>query len=117
MKDSNGKKQTAILWILGILVIILIAIIVGLFIKQAKIKKQEVLANNKTTQMKQELTQVKNETKQSEKSVNDIANSIKTDDKINIVGEWKAVKAIDENGISNSGSSSNFKLKRVYGIY
>jgi hypothetical protein len=27
------------------------------------------------------------------------------------------VKVIDENGISDSGSSSNFKLKRVYGIY
>ena len=62
MNESNGKKQVAALWILGVLVVILIAVIVGLFITQAKIKNQEVASKDaKIAQMEQELAQVKNE--------------------------------------------------------
>ena len=62
MNESNGKKQVAALWILGVLVVIFIAIIVGLFITQAKIKNQEVASKDaKIAQMEQELTQLKKE--------------------------------------------------------
>jgi ABC-type Na+ efflux pump permease subunit len=62
MNESNGKKQVAALWILGVLVVIFIAIIVGLFITQAKNKNQEVASKDaKIAQMDQELAQVTNE--------------------------------------------------------
>ena len=49
MNESNGKKQTAALWILGILVVILIAIIVGLFIMQAQTRNKELVAKDEKT--------------------------------------------------------------------
>ena len=59
-EQSNGKKQAVALWILGVLIVILIAIIVGLFITQAKNKNQEVASKDaKIAQMEQELAQLK----------------------------------------------------------
>jgi len=76
MKESNEKKQVAALWILGVLVVILIAIIAGLFITQAKNKNQEVaLKDAKIAQMEQEITQLKNRNSVSNTIINETTNS------------------------------------------
>ena len=74
-EQNNGKKQAAALWILGILVVILIAIIVGLFITQAQTRNQEVATKDvKIAQLQKELSEVK---KQNEKTANTIEETIK----------------------------------------
>ena len=71
-EQNNGKKQVAALWILVILVVILIAIIAGLFIKQAQAKNQEVATKDeKIAQLEQELAKAK---EQNEEKTSNIAN-------------------------------------------
>ncbi len=71
MNESNGKKQTVALWIFGILVIVLIAIIVGLLL-QAQTRNQELAAKDaKIEQKEQELAQLK------ENNNNDISFKVK----------------------------------------
>lgn len=107
-EQNNGKKQVAALWILGILVIILIAIIVGLFIKQTQIRNQEAATKDtKIAQLEQELAQLRQQNENisstsTETTIKNSANEItlksKEDSKINIIGDWKASKILNENG-------------------
>ena len=56
MNEKKEKRQAATMWLLTVLIVVLISIIVGLFIKVAKVKKQEsAILGQQISQMKQKL--------------------------------------------------------------
>ena len=90
MNESNGKKQAAALWILGILVVILIAIIAGLFIMQAQTRNKELVAKDeKISQIEQELAQVKSQLQQETEKKNYTQNNITNTS--NIIGLYSVI--------------------------
>ncbi len=99
MNESNEKKQVAALWILGVLVVIFIAIIVGLFIKQAQAKNHEIATKDaKIAQMEQDLLQVKEQLREQSSKDNIDINTENTNLQF---GRYKVIP--DKNLLYNEG--------------
>lgn len=135
MNENNEKKQVTTIWLLTILIIILITIIVGLIItviktnKEANLKveqpleqiRQNTLSNQLPINNTNEIAKVNKSNVNATTEVNsnnanvttsttNIVNDkfVETNSKVNIVGEWKVSKIVDENG-------SEVSLNLVFG--
>ena len=68
MKEKNEKKQIAIMWVATILIIILIAIIVGLYVKVVQLKKEtQIVVQQQFEQMNQQEISGQTETNKQQK--------------------------------------------------